>query len=306
VLGFRGPYSADLDRLKRGDPFRRGNSWQQPANSRSHQCQLRRFEHDADGEFRISWRHPERELEQCPGSSSSSGLSVVSAQGQATSASVTWTSYNPWNLPITDVAGNNRMMRGYLDNGNGNPSTITFSGIIPGAYNIYVYTDGDNAGITRNGIYQISGSGVTATSVSATDPANTNFSGTFVQAKNSNGNYVLFSGATISSGLKLTTTPGATTDVPRAPVNAIQIIPAMPVSLNVNFAGSNTTLMANTETAGVIPETNWNNASGASSSSALSLVSGQGLATGASVTWKSDNTWNLPITGVAGNNRMKS
>ena len=76
------------------------------------------------------------------------------------------------------------------------------------------------------------------------------------------------------------------------------------LSLNVNFAGSNTTLMASSEVAGVIPESNWNNASGASSSSALNLVNDKGRATSASVTWTSDSVWNLAISDVAGNNRM--
>ena len=54
-------------------------------------------------------------------------------------------------------------------------------------YQVYVYADGDNGGATRTGAYQISGTGITTTSVKLTDAANTNFSGTFTQANNSCG-----------------------------------------------------------------------------------------------------------------------
>ena len=162
------------------------------------------------------------------GASSSSALSLVSNQGLSTGASVAWTSDNAWDLPISDVAGNTRMMRGYLDNANGNPSTVAFSGIIAGTYNIYVYTDGDNGGSSRAGTYQISGAGITTTSIGVTDAPNTDFNGTFVQANNSSGNYILFSGVTISSGVSLIAIPGATTDYPRAPVSGIQIVPVVP------------------------------------------------------------------------------
>ena len=166
---------------------------------------------------------PESNWNNASGASSSSALSLVSDQGLVTSASVTWTSDNVWSLPITDTAGNYDMMRGYLDNSSGDPTTVTFSGIPPGTYNIYVYTDGDNGASTRTGIYQISGTGITTTSISATNGPNSNFAGAFVQANNSDGNYVLFSGVGISSGFTITASPGATTDVPRAPLNAIQI-----------------------------------------------------------------------------------
>jgi hypothetical protein len=74
------------------------------------------------------------------------------------------------------------------------------------------------------GNYQISGPGIATSAVSATDSANTDFSGAFTQANNSAGNYVVF---TINAtGFTLTATPGAASDgVPRAPVNGIQIIP---------------------------------------------------------------------------------
>jgi hypothetical protein len=341
------------------------------------------------------------------GASSVSALKLVDDTGAATNVTVSWTSNNPWNTPISDLAGNSRMMRGYLDNGNGNPTNVNVSGLTSGKYNIYVYTDGDNSGQTHTGIYQMSGSGITTTSISAIDAPNTNFNGTFVQANNSTGNYVMFSGVSVSSGFTLTATPGTTDGSPRAPVNGIQIIPvsspdftvtatpssrtviagtftnytvtvsalngfagtvnlsasglpvgttasfspaaitgsgssiltvttigstpagtssltfkgtsgsvihsasatlavssALPAAISVNFAGSSTTLMASSEKTGVAAKGYWNNASGATSSSPLTLVSETGLATGASMTWTSDNTWNTSVSDVAGNNRM--
>jgi hypothetical protein len=85
-----------------------------------------------------------------------------------------------------------------------------------------VYADGDNAA-TRTGTYQISGAGITTTSVNLTDVAGTDFNGTFTQASNSNENYVKFT--ITAAGFTITATPGAATDGnPRAPVNAIQIV----------------------------------------------------------------------------------
>src|ERR1019366_9213143 len=55
------------------------------------------------------------------------------------------------------------------------------------------------------------------------------FSGTFTQANNSAGNYVLFT--ITATGFTITATPGASTDSdPRAPVNAIQIVPLAPTT----------------------------------------------------------------------------
>ena len=161
------------------------------------------------------------------GAGSSSPLVLVDETGTGTTATATWVSDNVWNTSITDQAGNFRMMRGYLDTGSAHPSTVSVSGLRAGTYNIYVYVDGDNATASHTGVYQLSGSGITTTSVSLTDAPNTNFNGTFTQANNSSGNYVQFSGISVTaSGFTLTATPGATSNSnPRAPVNGIQIIP---------------------------------------------------------------------------------
>ena len=165
-----------------------------------------------------NWNH-------ATGASSTSPLSLVDETGAITIATVSWASDNTWSTPISDQPGNFRMMRSYLDTGNVNPTTVTVSGLQPGAYDVYVFVDGDDAGATHSGVYQLSGPGITSRSVNLTDPPNLNFNGTFIQANNSNGNYLLFSGIT-SSGFTLTATPGQTSNNnPRAPVNGIEIAP---------------------------------------------------------------------------------
>jgi hypothetical protein len=158
--------------------------------------------------------------------SSTSPLGLVDETGSATTATVTWRSDNTWVLPITDQAGNVRMMEGYLDNGSGNTTTVTVSGLPANSagYTIYVYANGGNASASRTGVYQISGTGITTTSISLTDAANSIFSGTFTQANNSNGNYVVF---TINANaFTLSAIPSTASDgIRRAPVNGIQIVP---------------------------------------------------------------------------------
>ncbi len=165
------------------------------------------------------------------GAASATPLNLTDQKGSPTGATLSWTSDNVWSLPIADTPGNYRMMRGYLDTGGGHPTTITASGIPPGTYDIYVYTDGDNGSVSRNATYhlspvQLNPPGMDPPSVGATDPPNTNFSGTFMRAADSNGNYVLFSGVPIEptdfqpAGFTLTASPDA---LSRAPVNGIQI-----------------------------------------------------------------------------------
>src|ERR1700722_15382890 len=57
------------------------------------------------------------------------------------------------------------------------------------------------------------------------------------------------------------------------------VLPNASAAISIDFAGSNTTAMASSETAGVVPKGNWNNASGATSASPLKLVDDTGAAT---------------------------
>ncbi|WP_263415259.1 hypothetical protein [Terriglobus albidus] len=85
------------------------------------------------------------------------------------------------------------MMKGYLDTSNTSIRSVTVSGL-PSSYTVYVYCDDDSNTAKRTGRYTLGG-----TTVTATDSANTNFSGTFVQANNSAGNYIIFPNQTASS-----------------------------------------------------------------------------------------------------------
>ena len=102
-------------------------------------------------------------------------------------------------------------------------TTVTVAGLALRSWDVYVYMDGDNGAVTRTAVYRISGSGITTTSVNATDSANTNFTATFTPAANSAGNYVKFT--VTAAGFTITATPGTSTGTRRGPVNAIQIVP---------------------------------------------------------------------------------
>ena len=160
------------------------------------------------------------------GAASTSPVALRSQTGAATGATISWSADNIWNTPVANTAGNNRMMRGYLDNSLLHATTVTVAGLSPGTYSIYVYTDGDNSSISRSGAYALSGPGIATATINATDAANANFSGSFLQASNSAGNYVVFAGISITSGFTLTATPGSSANGMRAPVNAMQIVPS--------------------------------------------------------------------------------
>ena len=157
-------------------------------------------------------------------------LTLIDETGTTTSATATWSDAlgTIWQLPIVDAPGNTRMMIGYL-NGKGGNATVSVTGLPANSlgYDVYVYADGDNGSATRTATYQISGSGFTTTSANVTDAAGVNFSGKFVQANNSNGNYVVF--AIQGTDFVLTAIPGTASDGnPRAPINGLQIVPKSP------------------------------------------------------------------------------
>ena len=151
-------------------------------------------------------------------------LGLNNQAGDPTAATVTWTANGVWTTPIVDRPGNARLMKGYLDTSTTSTTTVTVAGLSPGAYDVYVYMDGDNHEFTRTGIYTLAPSGGTATTVKATDVAYVNFSGSFTRAADSSGNYVKFT--IVGGGFTLTASPGASTNTTRrAPVNAIEIVP---------------------------------------------------------------------------------
>src|SRR5215470_12829908 len=162
------------------------------------------------------------------GARNSTPLALADETGIATSASITWTSDDAWySSSVPDQAGNLRMMRGYLDNGQMNTTTVTLSGLPANSngYSVYVYANGASNNSSNTGIYQISGAGITTTSATLT--YNSNFSGTFTQATASNpiGNYVVLTIPNVSSFTLSAIPSTASNGYKRAPVNGIQIVP---------------------------------------------------------------------------------
>jgi len=183
------------------------------------------------------------------GAKSSAPLALVDQNGNATTATLTWTSDDVWNSSIADQAGNFRMMKGYLDNGNQDTTVVTVSGLPAntGGYSVYVYADGATNNSSNTGIYQISGTGITTTSASLT--YNSNFNGTFTQATTSNpvGNYVVLTIPNVSSFTLSAIPSTASNGFKRAPVNGIQVVPFQP---NPDFAISATPSTASTNPGG--------------------------------------------------------
>lgn len=158
------------------------------------------------------------------GSARSTPMALIYDNGADSGATMTWAAAGTWMTPITDGAGNRRMMKGYLDTTSTSTTTVTVSGLAARTYDVYVYADGANGSYSRTAAYTISGPGITTTRITLTDPPSTNFSGTFTQASDASGNYVKF---TINAtGFTLTAKPvsGGSTTL-RAPINGIQIVP---------------------------------------------------------------------------------
>src|SRR5271168_1296246 len=187
------------------------------------------------------------------GAVNQSGLPLADETGTATTAVVTWTADGIWAESLVDQPGNVRMMEGYLDNGQQNTSVVTVTGLPPdpNGYSVYVYADGSISSGTNTGTYQISGAGITSSSVSLTYGAQ--FNGTFTQATptSPNGNYVVLTIPAVSAFTISAIPTAATSGYKRAPINGLQIVPlgppnpdftitATPASQTVN-AGNSTT-----------------------------------------------------------------
>ena len=116
-------------------------------------------------------------------------------------------------------------MQGAVNTSPTSTTTVTVSGLPASAngWTVYVYCEENTGGATRVGAYKISGTGITTTTINATDP-NT-FNGTFTQANNSTGNYVVFTIGNVSAFTISATPVSASDGVPRAPLNGIQYIP---------------------------------------------------------------------------------
>jgi len=152
---------------------------------------------------------------------------LVDSTGAGTTATLTFNDPKSFSATgIANTAGNNRMMKFYLDSSTNTTTTVTVSGLPADSngYKVYVYFDGNNTE-TREGQYTISGTGITTTIINGFDNANVDFSGTFTQANNNAGNYVLFTIGNVSAFNLSATAVNNGAVYPRGPLNGIQIVP---------------------------------------------------------------------------------
>ncbi|MGC1606033.1 MAG: hypothetical protein WA748_10930 [Candidatus Acidiferrum sp.] len=251
-------------------------------------------------------------------SSGPSPLALVDQNGNPSTVTVTWTADNVWDESIADAPGNARMMKGYLDNGNQDTTTVTVSGLPSnaGGYNIYVYAQGGDGDASNKGIYQVSGSGITTTSAILT--YNTVFNGTFTQATASspNGNYVVLTIPNVPEFTLSAIPSTASNGFDRAPVNGIQIVPLGPPNPDFTISatpgsqtvdgGNNTTYTVTVSPlngfTGTVNLTSSGFPSGATPTFSPSSVSGSGVSTltVSTLAGSSASSSTISMTGTSG------
>ena len=144
---------------------------------------------------------------------------LVDEQGVPTGVSITWWSKGTYNAAIVNKTAEERLMRGYITLLGTAPPTVTVEGlaaVFPHGYEVLVYFDGYNEGVAWVVDYHLGGAVRTGT-----DPADTNFSGAFVEDTGSGGNYLRF-GPLADDTFTLTAVPQ--TGTTSAAINAIQIL----------------------------------------------------------------------------------
>ena len=83
-----------------------------------------------------------------------------------------------------------------------------------------------------------------------------------------------------------------------AAAGLLSVPSARAATIGVDFFGGGgsgaSTMMDPSEIAGLVPAANWNSLTGAAQATPTALVDSAGAATGATVVWTSNNTWNAP------------
>ena len=134
--------------------------------------------------------------------------------GAQTSAQINWNCAGNYATTLPDAPGNARMMKGYLSNSNTTDTTVSVSNLpanfLQNGYDVYVYSDGFTIGSTTKKL---------------TDSQNRDFEGDFVLPGIADvGNYVVFPNLNSASFTLTAARSDSTDNLPRAPVNGLQIV----------------------------------------------------------------------------------
>jgi fibronectin type 3 domain-containing protein len=148
--------------------------------------------------------------------------------GDNSGATLTWSASQIAADGTNNAPGNYRMIQGLINPATNTTTTVTVSGLLANTtYTVYVYGTENTTGAVRTAQYQISGPGITTVTNTATDPGS--FNGTFTQANNSTGNYVVFT--VTATNFTISATPVSANDGNlSAPINGLQIIPPPPAA----------------------------------------------------------------------------
>jgi hypothetical protein len=198
------------------------------------------------------------------GASGTSGAIVADKLGTAapTAVSVTWNCPNTWSSTgrgeeNNQLPGNDKiLMTGYLDTGGATTTTVDITGIptdlTATGYDVYIYALGGVAG--RGGGYQVADAGGTALTpwVDAQGPANPTAFAEAVPTPGiwAAGTFIKFTGLTAANIQVKGSTEGghAYGGTPRAPINAVQLVPTGggggedPGQMTITLSGGNVTI----------------------------------------------------------------
>jgi hypothetical protein len=165
--------------------------------------------------------------------------------------------------------------------------------VIPGNAVNYNVAVSDAGGFS--GPVSLSVSGLPSGATANFNPASVTGSGSSTLSVTANSGTVLGSYPLTITGVSGTLSHTAT-------VTLVVTTASAPKAISINFTGRGSA-MAASESAGVAPKTNWNNASGVSGSG-LPLHDETGVVGSATVAWSCNNVWSTSITDAAGNFRM--
>jgi hypothetical protein len=231
---------------------------------------------------------------------------VVANDGLPSGITVEWVSNNTWSSTgwgeennAFEEGGDRTMMTGYLDTGNATTSTIAISDIpdeMAASYDVIVYALGGVA--FRGGLYWVEdseGNVLTDRKVGDSDQNPTEYAEDPGVDHDDNGNYLFFSGLSAANIVVV----GSTVDDPgiRAPINGVQLVKTETLSVGLNLGadapdGSAAGTMEADAQAGLpgYVQRNWNSLAGGTGSSD-EVVANDGLPSGITVEWVSNNTW---------------